>query len=185
MGLYAGRLLGLQLPRHDKRVLTFIETDGCLADGLSAATGCWFGRRTLRLVDFGKVAATFVDTQTGRAVRVWPRLRARQRAALYAPEAQSSWHAQRDGYQRMPDDELLAARFVEVLAPLETIISKPGIRVTCAACREEIMNEREVIVDGRALCRGCAGEKYVRYLAPARTNRNDSSDPTSFKDVTS
>jgi formylmethanofuran dehydrogenase subunit E len=45
-------------------LLTILETDGCAADGVSAATGCWVGRRTLRVEDFGKVAATFVDTQT-------------------------------------------------------------------------------------------------------------------------
>ena len=57
-------LLNLPLPQKDKRLLTFVETDGCFADGVSVATGCWLGRRTMRLVDYGKVAATFVDTHT-------------------------------------------------------------------------------------------------------------------------
>jgi formylmethanofuran dehydrogenase subunit E len=62
MGLHAGQLLQLDLPRTDKRLFVLVETDGCLTDGVAVATGCWFGRRTLRLVDQGKVAATFVDT---------------------------------------------------------------------------------------------------------------------------
>ncbi len=65
MGLLAGRWLGLDVPRDDKRLLTFVETDGCAADGVSSATGCRVGGRTLRVIDFGKVAATFVDTLTG------------------------------------------------------------------------------------------------------------------------
>ena len=81
MGLMAGRMLGLALPRQDKRLFTFMETDGCAADAVSVATGCWVGRRTMRILDFGKVAATFVDTQTKEAYRVHPHPPARQRAA--------------------------------------------------------------------------------------------------------
>lgn len=70
MALYAAELLRLELPRADKRLLVIAETDGCAVDGLIAATGCRVGSRTLRILDFGKVAATFTDTHTGRSVRV-------------------------------------------------------------------------------------------------------------------
>src|SRR5690349_4858594 len=73
MGLLAGAALGLEMPRRDKRLLVLVETDGCFADGLSVANGCWLGRRTLRLMDYGRVAATVVDSATGRAVRISPR----------------------------------------------------------------------------------------------------------------
>ncbi|MBV9595853.1 MAG: formylmethanofuran dehydrogenase [Chloroflexi bacterium] len=162
MGLYAGELLELQLPRADKRLFTFIETDGCLADGLSAATGCWFGRRTLRLIDFGKVAATFVDTQNGRAVRICPHPDVRDRASVYAPEAPSHWHAQRDAYQCMPSHELLRASLVELLVPLNAILAQDAMRVVCVVCSEEISNGRQVDREGRPMCRECAGESYVR-----------------------
>jgi formylmethanofuran dehydrogenase subunit E len=66
IGLQAGALLGLDLPRADKRLLALVETDGCFADGVSVATGCWLGRRTLRLLDYGRVAAMLVDISTGR-----------------------------------------------------------------------------------------------------------------------
>jgi formylmethanofuran dehydrogenase subunit E len=72
MGLAAGSWLELTLPQTDKRLLTVVETDGCVIDGLAVATGCRVGRRTMRVLDFGKVAATFVDTVTGRAVRLAP-----------------------------------------------------------------------------------------------------------------
>jgi formylmethanofuran dehydrogenase subunit E len=66
MGFVAGELLGLDLPRRDKRLMTISETDGCFVDGLIASTGCHVGGRTLRILNFGKVAATFVDTSSGK-----------------------------------------------------------------------------------------------------------------------
>src|SRR5688572_20541649 len=80
MGIYAAERLGLELPQTEKRLFTFVETDGCFADGVAVSTGCWLGHRTMRLMDYGKVAATFVDTQTDRAVRIWPHPTARQQA---------------------------------------------------------------------------------------------------------
>lgn len=160
IGLLAGRLLNLEVPRRDKRLLVVVETDGCAADGVSVATGCWVGRRTLRVEDFGKVAATCVDTTTDCAVRIAPRSQARNLAASYAPEAESHWEAQLLGYQRMPDDELLAWKGVTLTTPVAKIVSRPGLRVICDRCGEEVMNEREIIRDGVILCRACAGGAY-------------------------
>ena len=89
MGLYAGELLGLALPQPDKRLYTIMETDGCAADGVAVAVNCWVGRRTMRIEDYGKVAATFVDTQTGQAMRIVPRASVRGDCArLCAPGGQ-------------------------------------------------------------------------------------------------
>ncbi|MDQ3930674.1 MAG: FmdE family protein, partial [Chloroflexota bacterium] len=142
-GMYAAELFNLPLPQTDKRLFAFVETDGCFADGLSVATGCWLGRRTLRLVDYGKVAATFVDTATGKALRISPQLSARKMALEYAPDEPDSWHAQLAAYQVMPTPELLRAEEVRLTLSLEEIISQPGLRVNCEQCGEEIMNARE------------------------------------------
>jgi formylmethanofuran dehydrogenase subunit E len=75
MGRLVAHLLDLDLPQSDKRLLTIVETDGCFTSGLSVATNCWVGRRTMRVEDYGKVAATFVDTATGQAIRIAPSLR--------------------------------------------------------------------------------------------------------------
>jgi formylmethanofuran dehydrogenase subunit E len=160
MGLAAGQWLGLPVPQTDKRILTIVETDGCLIDGLSVATGCRVGRRTMRVLDFGKTAATFIDTHIGRAVRIAPSVNTRRQAKAYAPEAASRWEAYLLGYQRMPDAELLNLQEVTLTLSLEQILSKDGYRVTCDLCGEEIFNEREVIRDGLTLCRSCAGESY-------------------------
>lgn len=161
IGLQAGLLLGLDLPQPDKRLLTLVETDGCFADGVSVATGCWLGRRTLRLLDFGKVAATFVDLREGRAIRVWPCAGIRERARAYASSACDRWHAQLEGYQAMPTDELLRWRRVSMADRLD-VLGQPGGHVTCIACGEEVLNGRELVLGRQVLCRPC-GERGVGF----------------------
>ena len=158
MGLLAGDLLGLDLPRRDKRLLVLVETDGCFADGISVATGCWLGRRTLRLVDYGRVAATFVDTCTGQAIRVRPHPRARERALDWAAQAVNRWHAQLVGYQLMPAAELLESATVTLALPLEQLLGQPGTRVTCVGCGEEVLHQRECATAAGCVCRACSGQ---------------------------
>jgi formylmethanofuran dehydrogenase subunit E len=160
MGLLAGDLLGLAVPQANKRLYAIVETDGCAADGIAVATNCWVGRRTMRVEDLGKVAATFVDTQTGRALRVVPRPAARLEARAWAPDAGNIWEAQLLGYQRLPAEQLLAVQPVALKTPIEAIISRAGHRVQCERCGEEILNEREVRRAGCVLCRTCAGHGY-------------------------
>ncbi|MBE7552645.1 MAG: TraR/DksA C4-type zinc finger protein [Anaerolineales bacterium] len=165
MGLAGGRWLGLTIPQTDKRMLVVVETDGCVIDGLAVTTGCRVGRRTMRVLDFGKVAATFIDTVTGQAVRVSPRASARQRAKDYAPEAKSRWESYLLGYQRMPEEELVQLQPITLTISLEKLLSKEGYRVQCEHCGEEITNEREVVQNGQTLCRACVGEGYYRISA--------------------
>jgi formylmethanofuran dehydrogenase subunit E len=162
MGMYAAELLGIALPQADKRVLAFVETDGCFADGVSAATGCTLGHRTLRHVDHGKTAAVFVDTETEFAVRIHPAPDARNLAACCQSDAQSRWHAQLQAYQILPNEDLFVAREVLMTVSIRALVSRPGMRVNCDSCGEEIINEREVIRDGLILCRGCAGDSYFQ-----------------------
>ena len=156
MGLAASDLMELELPRDDKRLLAIVETDGCFADGVSVASGCWLGRRTLRHIDFGKVAVTFVDTLSARAVRVWPNPLVRSRAWSYAPEADSRWQAQLLGYQRMPSHVLLCSDAVELIAPPTRLDG----REQCVECGEEIVNRREIRTLSGLMCRACAGAAY-------------------------
>ncbi len=160
MGILAAALLDLDLPQKNKRLYTFVETDGCFADGIMVATGCSLGHRTMHLMDYGKVAATFVDTKTARAVRIAPHPLSRERAAVLMPDAKSRWHAQLAAYQTMLCEDLLQAHEVALTVSLEALISRPGVRVNCSHCGEEILNEREVIVAGQAVCQSCAGNSY-------------------------
>ena len=160
MGMYAAELFGLELPQTDKRLFAFVETDGCLVDGITEATGCACGHRTMRLMDYGKTAATFVDTISHRAIRILPSRESRQRAYVYVPDASDRWHAQLEAYQMMPAEELLEAQQVSLSLSLAAIISRHGMRAVCEACGEDIINEREVHRADRVLCRSCAGDSY-------------------------
>jgi formylmethanofuran dehydrogenase subunit E len=162
-GMLAAHFFRLDLPQSDKRLFTFVETDGCYADGLSVSTGCALGHRTLRLVDYGKVAATLVDTHTGQALRISPHPDARKRALAHASAAPDRWHAQLEAYRTMASCELLVVQPVSLTLSLTEIISRPGLRVDCAICGEEIKNNRQVMRDGRPICRHCASlEPYYR-----------------------
>lgn len=160
MGLLAGEWLNLPLPQEKKRLLTIVETDGCFADGVSAATNCWVGRRTLRVVDYGKVAAVFVDTHTNQTIRIYPSPQARELAPAYAPEAKNRWEGYLWGYQRIPADLLFVVQQAQLKVPVSHLISRAGARVTCGVCGEEVINEREVYRQGLVLCQSCAGESY-------------------------
>lgn len=165
MGMMAATILGFELPDGKKRLLTIVETDGCFADGIEAATGCSVGHRTLRLQDFGKVAAVFIDTKTGEAFRIAPKLAVRNISESYGAEGKNRWTRQLLGYQRMPDDELFSIEAVKLHVTIEELVSRPGIRVNCEQCGEEIINEREVEITGKVLCQSCAGYSYYTPVA--------------------
>lgn len=162
MGRLAAELLSLDLPQRDKRLLTIVETDGCFTSGLSVATNCWVGRRTLRVEDYGKVAATFVDTETQTTIRIAPSPTARERAAAFAPDARNRWEAMLLGYQRMAPAELFVWQPVILTTPIAAIVSRAGQRAACDRCGEEILNEREVVIGAQTLCRHCAYGGYYR-----------------------
>jgi len=164
IGLAGAQAVGLTVPRNDKDMLVFIETDGCFVSGVESATGCSVNHRTMRIVDYGKVAGTFINVNSEQAVRVLPRVGVRQRALEYAPEESRRYFAMLHGYQHMPVDELLMFKEVNLAVPVSTIISRPGLRVQCDYCAEEIINEREIIRGGLTLCRSCAEPGYCQAL---------------------
>jgi formylmethanofuran dehydrogenase subunit E len=162
IGMAGMKVLGINEPPTKKQLLVVSETDGCFVDGVIAATGCTVGHRTLRVEDFGKVAVTIVEIKTSRAVRVAPALDIREKVYAYAPNEPRHYFAQMQAYQIMPDDEMFTNQEVVLNIPVERIISRPGVRVNCDMCGEEIMNEREIVRDGSTLCRGCAGDGYCQ-----------------------
>lgn len=167
IGLAGGVALDLVLPRRDKRLLVIIETDGCFADGVEVATGCTVGHRTLRVADYGKIAATFVDVKTEQAVRIAPQLDVREKAGRYAAAEPRHYFAQLQAYQTMPDAQLLTIQSVTLTPPVAALVSRAGVRVNCAQCGEEIINEREQLVEGRPFCRACLDYAYYRPCAVA------------------
>lgn len=162
MGLAGLAAIGLPAPMPHKSALVIIETIGCFADGIEVATTATVGHRTLRVVDQGKIAATFANVTSGQSIRLATQLDVRQRSLQYAPAIKHKYYAQIKGYQIMPDQELFSFQTVELDPSLRVLLSREGLRAKCSNCGEEISNEREVLVAGKVLCRTCAGESYYR-----------------------
>ena len=181
MSLLAGEILELELPRADKRVLVIAETDGCTVDGIIAATGCHVGARTLRILDFGKVAATFTDTRTEESIRIIPAREARVLAGDYAPTARNQWEAMLIAYQVMPVSELYIVEHICLDMPLTKIMSRPGVKVVCERCNEEIINGREIVNGGSILCSACAGNGYYHSSTELLLRHDDAASCVSIR----
>ena len=142
-----------------------MEIDRCATDAVSLVTGCRLGKRALKFRDFGKMAATFVDLANGRALRVAAKESSKDRAREMFPHLAHKNEQQMAAYREMPDDDLFEFTWVKVEVPPEDFPGyKPPVRVICEACGEGISFKREVLRDGRTLCRSCAGEKYYEVL---------------------
>ena len=162
-------MLGLQKLRIDdpqnnkedrKRLVTFVEIDRCATDAVAVVTGCRLGKRALKFRDFGKMAATCVDVQTGRGIRVAAKESSKALARQMHPELESKNQQQMLAYREMADDDLFTTQWVKVELPPEDFPGYKGERIVCDSCGEGINFRREVRRDGKILCRSCAGERY-------------------------
>ena len=162
LAIHGLELLGLDDPLgvHRKRLVTYVEIDRCATDAIGVVTGCRLGKRALKFLDWGKMAATFCDLETGRAVRVAARESSKQRARDLYPEMSDKNAQQMRAYREMPDEDLFADQWVTVHVRPEDLPGYKSSRIVCAQCGEGINFERQVERDGRMLCRACAGEAY-------------------------
>jgi formylmethanofuran dehydrogenase subunit E len=161
MAVHGLRLLGIDDPtgRDRKRLVTFVEIDRCATDAIGVVTGCRLGKRALKFRDFGKMAATFCDVESGRAVRLSARDSSKDRARELHPDVDKRT-AQISAYRELADEELFDIRWVRVPLGPEEMPGFKSERTACAECGEGISFRREVIRDGRILCKSCAGEQY-------------------------
>ncbi len=176
--LCAGQVLGVRLamlglakldiedPRGKdrKRLVTFVEIDRCATDAVAVVTGCRLGKRALKFRDWGKVAATFVDLNSGKAIRISAKESSKALARVMHPEIEDKNQQQMLAYREISDDDLFAMQWVKVELPPEEFSGYKGERVVCEACGEGINFRREVQRDGRVLCRACAGERYYEAV---------------------
>jgi formylmethanofuran dehydrogenase subunit E len=157
------RELGIDDPVRDrKRLVTYVEIDRCVTDAVALVANCRLGKRALKFFDYGKVAATFVDLQSGRAVRIAARETSKQRAREMFPALEKE-AGQQQAYRVMTDEELFDCQWVRVEVAPEDLPGWKGPRAVCAQCGEGINFRREVTVNGRTLCRSCAGPSYYRH----------------------
>lgn len=154
--------LGIEDPRGKdrKRLVTFVEIDRCMTDAIAVVTGCRLGKRALKFRDWGKVAATFVDVSSGKAIRIAAKESSKALARQMHPEIEDKNQQQMLSYREIPDDNLFATQWVKVDLPPEEFPGYKGERVVCEACGEGINFRREVRREGKILCHSCAGEAY-------------------------
>ena len=165
MAMRGLRELGFDDPaKFRKRLVTFVEIDRCATDAVSLVTGCRLGKRSLKFLDYGKVAATFLDLETRRALRVLARDDSRAKAKSMFPEIAEESRRQLEAYKVMDEAELFVVENVEVNLPADDLPGRPRSRVACDECGEGINDGRERRVNGRVLCRSCAGENYYRKV---------------------
>ena len=146
-----------------KRLITYVEIDRCVTDAVALVANCRLGKRALKFRDWGKVAATFCDLQTGRAVRIAAKESSKQAAKDLFPELPRE-EGQQKAYAQLPDDVLFSKQWVKVDVQPEDLPGFKGPRIVCAECGEGINFKREVTQNGRTLCRACAGGRYYSAL---------------------
>jgi formylmethanofuran dehydrogenase subunit E len=147
------RELGIDDPLTYRHLLVYVEMDRCASDAVSAVCGVTMGKRRLKWVDYGKLAATFHDLATGRAVRVAPRPEVPHAGGGVDPT---------EFWEEWTDERLFTCTPVRLTVPEEDRPGRPIRRVVCEDCGEEVQDAREVVNDGRTLCRACANGSYYQ-----------------------
>jgi formylmethanofuran dehydrogenase subunit E len=172
--LCAGQVLGVRMSmlglreagisdpkgKDRKNIIVFVEMDRCATDAVQSVTGCSLGHRTMKFMDYGKMAATFLNLATGKAVRIFAREDSRQKAKDMFPGIENKYAAQLEAYKIMSDDELFDVAEVTVKVASEDMPGRPMRRVQCDSCGEHVQDMREVCQDGRVLCVPCATGGY-------------------------
>ena len=160
------REIGIDDPRGKdrKNIIVFVEMDRCATDAVQSITGCSLGHRTMKFMDYGKMAVTFLNLKTDHAVRVIAKEESKQKAKEYFPEIENKYAAQLEAYKIMPDDKLFDVMEVKVILKSEDMPGRPSSRVQCDACGEHVQDAWEVYREGKTLCKSCADTGYYKPL---------------------
>jgi formylmethanofuran dehydrogenase subunit E len=163
MAMLGCRLIGLDDPASQdqiKKLIVYVEMDRCTADAVACTTGVKLGRRSLKFVDYGIMAATFVNLETGKAYRVISTEEARSLSGAYAPEIAEKYPQQLEAYKCMPDSVLFRVQEVRVKIDDCDLPGPTRYKVPCSRCGQVVRDRREVIVNEQVFCRPCTQETY-------------------------
>ncbi|MFA6362478.1 FmdE family protein [Methanoregula sp.] len=152
------RELGMTPTEPARNLIVYMEIDRCGTDAVQAITGCSLGHRTLKHKDFGKFAATFVDTRNGNAIRVAVNEKNRAEHDKLGPKDLLKLLSE------VPEDEILKIEHVRITIKKEDLPGFPVEKANCSKCGEQISDNRHMVVNGRVLCRNCAGESYYSVI---------------------
>ena len=160
MAMAGCRVVGIDDPKSTRDLIVFVEIDRCATDAIQSVTGCKLGKRTLKFLDYGKMAATFYNVRENIAIRVLAREDSRERAKEFSSPELTVKEAQTQAYMAMGDRDLFVITPVRLQLRQEDLPGHPLSRVSCDRCGEGINDRREVSVAGRELCKACAGGAY-------------------------
>lgn len=150
MARLALKLLGIDDPKNFRDLIVYVECDRCLTDAIGTVTGCKLGKRNLKWMDYGKSAATFLNIQTDEAIRVYRKTR------IYPPDGADLVAF----YNTVSDEDMFQTKHVRVHYRPEDLPGKPLDAMTCPSCGEEVIDGRQAVLDGVAMCKACAYGSY-------------------------
>ena len=145
------------------------ETDMCGVDAIQFLTGCTYGKGNLIHKDYGKMAFTFHDRDSGRAFRLlfnqqawgdgreaFTALMAKSSQGPLAPEEQERLEHLRIEVQRhlldLPADEVFLLQACPDQPPRSARVLQ---NLTCDECAETVMESRTRRFAGKTLCLPC------------------------------
>ncbi len=167
MSMLGCRLIGIDEPKSEafrKKIIVYVEIDRCATDAIASVTGCKLGKRTLKFKDFGINAATFLNLETGEAVRIISTEESRGLVTKYALDETTHDQQQMKGYMRMPDSELFEVQRVKVNLPENDMPGPPRKYIICNRCTQVIRDGKEILLDDEVLCPICAGKGYFDII---------------------
>ena len=167
MSIIGLREIGIDDPRgaDRKKLYVLVEIDRCATDAIQSVTGCSLGKRSLKWLDYGIMAATFVNLETDTAVRITAREESRELAKKYMPDIGNKYQQQLDAYKIMPEEELFKIEQVKLTIPKEDMPGRPLARVQCQQCGDWVQDMREVESQGKILCKSCAHGRYYTVIS--------------------
>ncbi len=147
-----------------KSLIVFVEMDRCATDAVQSVTGCSLGKRSMKFMDYGKMAASFYNLKTDQAIRVVAKEGARDTAKAMFPDMEDKYAAQLEAYKVMPDSELFTTMPVRVSLPPEDMPGRPLSRVVCVKCGEHVQDMREISTPDGPVCKPCGGQGYYEQV---------------------
>ncbi|WP_457553518.1 FmdE family protein [Desulfobacula sp.] len=163
MAMLGCRLIGLEDPQcHSqiKKLIVFIEMDRCAGDAVAHVTGVKLGRRSLKFMDYGIMAATFINLETHKAFRVISTEEARDLALVYAPDIADRSAQQLTAYKRMTDSVLFRVQKVNIHLDQYDMPGPTQRKVICSRCGQVVRDQKEVMIDNVPVCRPCTEDAY-------------------------
>ncbi len=163
MALLGCKLIGLDEPtsrEQIKKLIVFVEMDRCTGDAVAHVTGVKLGRRSLKFMDYGIMAATFVNLETGAAYRIISTEESRDLVPFYAPGITEKRNQQLEAYKRMPDSVLFRVQEVDISLSEFDLPGPTHRKAVCSRCGQVVRDGREVVIGDLSLCKPCAEGAY-------------------------